>query len=101
MATAMRITTVKTKNIFLLIPIGLIACSSPASTEDIKKALNECPSVAIDIKVKTSGYGVIGGSVVTKRNLKSYLKDCLKEVEKAQDPNSEQNIIERQRALVD
>ncbi|MBL8281935.1 MAG: hypothetical protein JNJ87_08655 [Acinetobacter junii] len=91
----------KAKIIIFLIPMSLIACSSPASTEDIKKALNECPDVALDIKVKTSDFGFSGGSVVTKRNLKSYLKDCLKEVEKAKDPNSKQNIINRQRALVD
>ncbi|MCE7534194.1 hypothetical protein, partial [Acinetobacter nosocomialis] len=93
--------TVKAKIIIFLIPIGLLACSRPATTDEINKAIAKCYGVSFDVSYQTSSKGALReGRIVTKRDLNSFLKDCLKDMKERQDPNSKRNILKRQRALV-
>lgn len=77
----------------------LTGCSKPATPEEIKHALEICPDTSSDIRFEFKN--CFGHNCepdpITHRKLKSILKDCLKQKEIKEDPESKMNISRKQR----
>lgn len=82
----------------------LCSCSSPPATkEDIKAAISQCENVRYDIERQTRpsfGLGSSKPKIVTSSDLQKLLKNCLKDKEKMNDPNSSKNILNDQRNVL-
>lgn len=104
-AERLGVSKMKKATLFGILAIGLFlnGCSRPATNEQILNALQKCPSIRSDIEFHRS-HSVVGmrgnPKVIKKSDLRSWLSDCEKEKKLKNDPNSEQNIIERQRSLI-
>lgn len=91
---------------FLLLITGvfiLSGCSSPATPEDIKAAIKECPDAEPFIGYAIEHcYGVMcrDPSPLTKRKLNGLVDDCKERLRIEADPSSPENILKAQRAAL-
>lgn len=96
------------KTILCLLPWVLVGCSSPATPDEIRVAIQKCPNVerAINIELMPVCVGTLTkkcfeADPLTNRKLKSLLKDCLKEASINADPKSDRNVVASQRAALE
>lgn len=91
---------------FSLLVVGtliLSGCSSPATPEDIKAAIKECPSVKSFINYEIQecfGLTCRESPPLTKQKLNGLLDDCENRLKEEADPLSPENIIKAQRAAI-
>lgn len=91
---------------FLLLITGvfiLAGCSSPATPEDIKAAIKECPDAESFIGYAISdchGMACRKPSPLTKRELNGLVDDCKDRSKYEADPSSPENILKAQRAAL-
>lgn len=81
--------------------VFLNGCSKPATNEQILSALQKCPSIRTDIRFhRTTRSMGVTDKVIKQSDLRGWLSECEKEKKLENDPNSEQNIIKRQRSII-
>lgn len=81
----------------------LAGCSAPATPEDIKAAIKECPGAESFIGYAISdcqGVACREPSPLTKREINGLVDDCKDRLKEEVDPSSPENILKAQRAAL-
>lgn len=77
----------------------LSGCSSPATPEDIKVAIQKCPEVRSSISFEINCVRC-DSSPITKRKLRSLVNDCQENADIKADLSSPENLLKAQRAAL-